>query len=146
MPDSTSIFPCWGRHSRMGHNVIIGHFEPFAGTSVICRVPELPADPETFKLARPASVHIVPMEGPAFFGFDLLSESTAMGLLLLGRATDWEAQEEARRVKRLTDSSMDAEEVPRRYAYSPADCPSCEGQGRSDGKGGGCPDCGEIPF
>lgn len=108
----------------MGHNVIIGHFEPFAGTSVICRIPELPADPETFKLARPESVHIVPMEGPAFFGFELLSESTAMGLLLLGRATDWEAQEEARRIRRLTDSSVDAEEVPEFEGEDDRDEPS----------------------
>lgn len=101
------LFPCFGRHSRMGHNVVIGAFEAGPGTSAICRVPELPADPETYRLSTPAKVLVLPMDGPAFYGFEVLTEAEAMAELLAARPIDYDARNERRRLAMDTD----AEEV-----------------------------------
>jgi hypothetical protein len=93
----------------MGHNVVIGAFEAGPGTSAICRVPELPADPETCRLSTPAKVLVLPMDGPAFYGFEVLTEAEAMTELLAARPIDYDARNERRRLAMDTD----AEEVAR---------------------------------
>lgn len=106
------LFPCWGRHARMGHNVLIGHFEVMPGsTGAICRVPDMPADPETFRLAAAGSVHVVPMDGPAFFGFDVITEAEAHIALVARQDIDWASKAAAREMRRLTDGAEIAEEV-----------------------------------
>jgi len=154
--DSHPLFPCYGEHSRMGHKVIVGHFDVFPGsTCAICRVPALDADPETFKLATEEQVEVVPMDGPAFFGFRVLSEARAMEALRANQPTDWDAHHAANEMKRIAMRSVDAEEVrPARsifdsddtedgsYRLSPDEC-ACRGAGLPTGT---CPDCGSIPF
>lgn len=99
--EKTSIYPCWGRHQRMGHTVLLGHFTEGPGDTAVCTVPEIPeTDTHT---GRPASKHIVPMSGPAFFGFDLLDEESVM--TFLRRRYTWEKPQEPRQI------GMDIEEA-----------------------------------
>jgi len=101
--DTPSIFPCWGRHQRMGHNETIGRFEPFVGTSVLCIVPDLPGD-DTHE-PKAGAKHVLPMDGPAFYGFEVLDETEAMVALLMGRPRIW------REPARLPGPVEDAVEV-----------------------------------
>ena len=111
MSIETPLFPCWGKHARMGHTTVIGEFKPFIGTIYEFFVPELPADPATFRKGSPARRGLVPMDGPAFFGFDRMEEGEAMAALMAGREMDWIAKEEARADQRLIASSLTVEEI-----------------------------------
>lgn len=77
--DWKDIFPCWGEHSRMGHKVVYGHFSPGPGETVICRIPAQEEDDDNE--ATPADTLVLPMGGPAFYGFRLLDEAKVLTLL-----------------------------------------------------------------
>ena len=69
---SRQILPCWAAHSRMGHNVLYGYAEPYAGTSIVLTVPAIEGDDQ--HSGTDEEVHVLPMEGPAFYGFEVLTE------------------------------------------------------------------------
>ena len=101
-----SLFPCWGRHQRMGHTVLLGHFTAGPGDTAICTVPEIPeTDTHT---SHTGSKHVVPMSGPAFFGFDLLDEESV--LKFLRRRYCWEKPQEVPQLP-MHDDIEEAEEV-----------------------------------
>jgi hypothetical protein len=89
--EAAPIFPCWARHERMGHNHVVGQFETFAGTSVICRVPDVPGDDE--HEALPARTLVLPMDGPAFYGFEVLDEEMAKAILVASRPRIWKQRQ-----------------------------------------------------
>jgi hypothetical protein len=72
-----SLLPAWGKHQRMGHTVLYGFLEPAGHGTARLTVPGVEGDELYADL--PEEVHIVPMEGPAFFGFQVLTEETVMG-------------------------------------------------------------------
>ena len=113
MSDTTHpLFPCWGQHSRMGHNVIVGRFEAMPGsTTAICVTPALDADPERFRIGTPEDVQVVPMDGPAFFGFRVLSEDAARRILRDSQPIDWDARNAAKGIRQITDTSDLADEI-----------------------------------
>lgn len=69
---SRQILPCWAAHSRMGHDTRYGYAEPYAGTSILLTVPAIEGDDQHSPLDE--EVHVLPMEGPAFYGFEVLTE------------------------------------------------------------------------
>ena len=74
--EKTSIYPCWGKHQRMGHTVLYGRFTEGPGDTAVCTVPSI-EETETEE-GFAGETHIVPMSGPAFFGFQVLDEDTVM--------------------------------------------------------------------
>jgi hypothetical protein len=68
--------PAWGKHQRMGFTVLYGLLEPAGHGTARLTVPAVEGDELYADL--PEEVHIVPMEGPAFFGFQRLTEETVM--------------------------------------------------------------------
>lgn len=97
IPAPPSIFPCWGKHERLGHRVTYGRFSEYAPNVLRVEVPECPADPATFKLASPARVELVPMGTEAFYGFTVMTEDRVRSELMEARETDWGEKHEADR-------------------------------------------------
>ena len=109
--ETPSLFPCWGRHARMGHTEVIGQFFAGPGSNVTFLVPAMPADAATFRKATVARRGIAPMEGGAFFGFDELTEEQAMSALRAGQPYDHELADAVRAERRLLAQADEAVEV-----------------------------------
>lgn len=75
--DIKSLFPCWGKFERMGHDATYGHFEALDGLIVVATIPGLNArddeHPETED-----EIRILQIGGPAYYGFTVLDEATVM--------------------------------------------------------------------
>lgn len=81
----TTLFPAWVAHSRMGHNVLYGYATPFVGTSILLECPAIDGDEDYAPIA--AEVHVLPLEGPAFYGLQVVDEATVRDRRARGR--DW---------------------------------------------------------
>jgi hypothetical protein len=80
--------PAWGKHQRMGHTTVYGYVEPYGHGTVRLTAPAIDGDAERLPLAE--EVHIVPMSGPGFFGFEVLTEDAVR----TARATEREYRPE----------------------------------------------------
>ena len=68
----------------MGHVVTYGHFSRVAGfTNLLCETPAVGGSASRGDL--PATRALVPVEGPAVFGFDFLTEEEVIAALLASR-------------------------------------------------------------
>ena len=94
-----SIFPCWGLHQRMGHTILYGHFEQGPGDTAICTMPSMAESDD--RTGFEAQRHIVPMSGPAFFGFQVLTEDAVMAVIR--RRFTWDKVERFRRISANDD-------------------------------------------
>ena len=108
------LFPCWGRHARMGHTEVVGQFFAGPGSNVTFLVPAMPADAASFRKATVARRGIAPMEGGAFFGFDELTEEQAMTALRVLQPYDHELADALRVERRQLAQADEAVEIPER--------------------------------
>lgn len=83
----STIFPCWGKHQRMGHNTVVGEFRAMVGTSAVCQVP--PVDGDAQHDPSPGRTLLLPMDGPAFYGFEVIPEADARAYLAARRMRSW---------------------------------------------------------
>lgn len=89
-----SLLPCWGKHQRMGHGVVVGEFRWLAGNTAEVTVPASPAGRDEdgcLRASTPARRFVVPMDGPAFYGFEVLDEAAVLDLVLAARRYDFTA-------------------------------------------------------
>lgn len=101
----SALFPCWGKHQRMGHNTVVGEFRGVIGTSVVCVIPAVAGD-ERF-VESPERTLVLPMDGPAFYGFEVITEADAREHLARSRPRSWAALA----LPSLNEDVVDADEM-----------------------------------
>lgn len=81
--EKPTFFPCWGHHQRMGHTSIVGYFWEDSETTLVYQVPAVEGD--ATREPTEEAVGMVPRAGPAFFGFDRLTEENALAVIRAAR-------------------------------------------------------------